>query len=314
MYSTVPPRRDDPREPDVGWGVRRAVRLAFPDPASLTRDEAHTARLDVYLTDLLQPYGLALKPGALEPDGQSYGEMAEALIELAVPAAEGVDLLVLAYAIPDIAPGRATTTYLSHVCPGGPMAFAISDQGTAAAFTGLRLIREYARSGGLRQPAPGGPRLGAGGRRPRLGLLVPGGDGRRPPGARPRHGTGLRTGPGRPAAAVRRGLPHPGPGPGRARRLGLHRGRRRDRGDGGRQPARLRARQPAAPRAGRRLGLRHSDHDPRRAGQHPAGDRADRVPPAGPPRRRGRHRARRERGRGAGRGQHLRQPHPGGPR
>src|SRR5260221_10540095 len=151
MYSTVPPRRDDPREPDVGWGVRRAVRLAFPDPASLTRDEAHTARLDVYLTDLLQPYGLALKPGALEPDGQSYGEMAEALIELAVPAAEGVDLLVLAYAIPDIAPGRATTTYLSHVCPGGPMAFAISDQGTAAAFTGLRLIREYARSGGLRK-------------------------------------------------------------------------------------------------------------------------------------------------------------------
>jgi 4-hydroxymandelate oxidase len=127
------------------------VRLAFPGPSSLAADPVHTARLDVYLTDLLQPHGLALNPGALAPRGQSYGEMAEALIELAVPAGEGVDLLVMAYAIPDITPGRATTTYLSHVCPGRPMAFAISDQGTAAGFTGLRLIREYARSGDYRR-------------------------------------------------------------------------------------------------------------------------------------------------------------------
>jgi 4-hydroxymandelate oxidase len=150
MHTTVPPDAAAVA-PDGRWGLRRAVRLAFPGPASLAFDEAHTARLDTYLTDLLSPYGLALKPGALEPEGQSYGEMAEALIELAVPAGEGVDLLVMAYAIPDIAPGRATTTYLSHVCPGGPMAFAVSDQGTAAGFTGLRLIREYARTGGLRR-------------------------------------------------------------------------------------------------------------------------------------------------------------------
>jgi 4-hydroxymandelate oxidase len=127
------------------------VRLAFPGPASAASDEAHTARLDVYLTDLLQAHGLALNPGSLAPWGQSYGEMAEALIELAVPAGEGVDLLVMAYAIPDITPGRATTTYLTHVCPGRPMSFAISDQGTAAGFTGLRLIREYARGGGFRR-------------------------------------------------------------------------------------------------------------------------------------------------------------------
>ena len=136
---------------DTRWGVRRAVRLTFPNPACIALDEAHGARLDVYLTDLLQQYGLALRPGAPTQGGQSYGEMAEALVELTVPAGEEVDLLVLAYAIPDLTPGRATTTYLSHVCPGGPMAFAISDQGTGAAFTGLRLIQEYARSGGLRR-------------------------------------------------------------------------------------------------------------------------------------------------------------------
>ena len=152
MYTTVPPgARDAPAEPAGRWGIRRAVRLAFPGPSSLAQDRAHTDRLDVYLTDLLQPHGLALNPGALTPRGQSYAEMAEALIELAVPAGEGVDLLVMAYAIPDITPGRATTTYLSHVCPGRPMAFAISDEGTAAGFTGLRLVREYARTGGARR-------------------------------------------------------------------------------------------------------------------------------------------------------------------
>ncbi|MBS2538051.1 alpha-hydroxy-acid oxidizing protein [Catenulispora sp. NF23] len=151
MHTTVPPGNRTAAEPADGWGIRRAVRLAFPGPSSLAQDQAHTARLDVYLTDLLQPHGLALNPGALAPRGQSYGEMAEALIELAVPAGEGVDLLVMAYAIPDITPGRATTTYLSHVCPGKPMAFAVSDEGTAAGFTGLRLIREYERSGDYRR-------------------------------------------------------------------------------------------------------------------------------------------------------------------
>lgn len=152
MYSTVPPRAGgapgDAACSGAGWGLRRAVRLAFPDPAELAGDEVHTGRLDTYLTDLLGQYARGLEPGALEQGGQSYGEMAEALIKMAVPDGESVDLLVLAYAIPDITPGRATATYLSHVCPGRPMAFAVSDQGTAAGFTGLHLIRDYARTGG----------------------------------------------------------------------------------------------------------------------------------------------------------------------
>ncbi|MFC1415667.1 hypothetical protein [Streptacidiphilus cavernicola] len=138
--------------PSADWGIRRAVRLAFPGPAALAADPVHTERLRTYLTDLLRPYRLGLEPGALERGGgQSYGEMAEALIRLAVPAGESVDLLVLAYAVPDITPGRATTTYLSHVCPGAPMAFAVSDQGSAAAFTACRLIHGYAETGGLRR-------------------------------------------------------------------------------------------------------------------------------------------------------------------
>jgi hypothetical protein len=151
MYTSVPPRPGDVPDPGAGWGLRRTVRSAFPESAQLNSNAEHTRRLGVYVADLLRPYGLDLEPGGIERGGQSYGEMAEALIASAVPPGEEVDLLVLAYGIPDITPGRATATYLSEVCPGNPLAFAISDQGAAAAFTGLRLIRDYAATGGLRR-------------------------------------------------------------------------------------------------------------------------------------------------------------------
>jgi 4-hydroxymandelate oxidase len=76
--------------------------------------------------------------------------MAQALIADTVPADAPVDLLILAFAVPDIAPGRATATYLSHVCPGTPVAFAICDQGTATAHTALRIAREYVGGGACR--------------------------------------------------------------------------------------------------------------------------------------------------------------------
>ncbi|SCG33832.1 hypothetical protein GA0070213_10133 [Micromonospora humi] len=94
------------------------------------------SRAGEYLTDLTRPYGLRVDPAA---QGQSYGEMAAELIRTLVPDDEPVDLLMLAFAVHDALPGRATATYLSHVCPGTPMSFALCDQGSAAAFTGLRI-------------------------------------------------------------------------------------------------------------------------------------------------------------------------------
>jgi 4-hydroxymandelate oxidase len=125
---------------DARWGLRRAVSRRYPAPAALAADTGHAARLSTYLTDLLAPHGLALSPRALDPvRGQSYGEMAAALLP-----DSPVDLLVLAYDVPDISPGRAVSTYLTHLCPGSPMSFAVSDQGRAAAFTALSLMRTYA--------------------------------------------------------------------------------------------------------------------------------------------------------------------------
>src|SRR5689334_3534905 len=77
--------------------------------------------------------------------------MAQALIAPAVSADEPVDLLVLAFSIHDLRPGRQTAAYLSHLTPGTPMAFAICDQGSAAAFSGLRIAGEYAASAGVRR-------------------------------------------------------------------------------------------------------------------------------------------------------------------
>src|SRR2546429_4526707 len=119
--------------------------------------------------------------------------MAETVMGMAIAPDDAVDLVVLAYAIPDITPGRATAAYLSHICPGNRLAFAVCDQGVAAAFTGLRLIREYARTGGGR----GGAAVGVGG----------GGGAPPPPGA----GGGPPPAPGR---APARGGPPPAAGRG----------------------------------------------------------------------------------------------------
>ncbi len=183
-FSAVAPRRDaadptsladptdptdladpaDPAEPaDLGdpvladgregpaWGVRAAVRMAFAQPARQAHDAAYAARLDLYMRDMLREHGLDASCDDRDWAGWSYSEMATALIQRAVPAHESVDLLVLAYAIPDVNPGRNMAALLSGNCPGKPLAFGLSDQGVAAPFTALRLIRQYARTAGLRR-------------------------------------------------------------------------------------------------------------------------------------------------------------------
>jgi hypothetical protein len=134
----------------------RTMRGTFTGPAEFLADPATRARIAEYLADMARPYGWDV-PAALfgEPPspalGHSYAEMAQALIGPIVPADEPVDLLVLAFSVHDLRPGRQTAAYLSHVTPGAPMAFAISDQGSAAAFSGLRIARAYASTADVRQ-------------------------------------------------------------------------------------------------------------------------------------------------------------------
>jgi 4-hydroxymandelate oxidase len=142
-----PPRQRDLR-------LVRAVRRAFTGPAEFLADPANRARICEYLADMARPYAREVRAALFrEPPspglGHSYGEMAQKLIESVTSADEPVDLLILAFSIHDLRPGQQTAAYLSHVTPGAPMAFAICDQGSAAAFSGLRIAREYASSAGI---------------------------------------------------------------------------------------------------------------------------------------------------------------------
>jgi hypothetical protein len=121
--------------------ISGAARRVFGEQNDSVRDPAYQA----YLTDMVRPYGLSVHSGALsEGRGQSYGDMAEPLLGQVAPPDQPVDLLVMAFAVPDVTPWRCTASHLSHRCPGRPMAFAVCDSGTTAAFTGLRLIRAQA--------------------------------------------------------------------------------------------------------------------------------------------------------------------------
>lgn len=115
----------------------RVERREFTGPAGFLVDDDHRAGVAEYFADLTRPFGIEADP---EPSGQSYGEMARALVEAVVAADEPVGLLVLAFSMHDLWPGRATATFLSHLCPGTPLSFAICDQGGAAPFTALRVL------------------------------------------------------------------------------------------------------------------------------------------------------------------------------
>lgn len=125
--------------------VSRARWREFPGSSDRA---GHPAFLEL-IGDLVRPYGVPLRPDA--SGGHSYGEMLSGLIGDLLPPARPADVLILGFAVPDMRPERATATFLSHACPGSPLAFTVCDQGCAAGFTALRLARDYAVSGDRRR-------------------------------------------------------------------------------------------------------------------------------------------------------------------
>jgi hypothetical protein len=136
MFVTGPPAAG------TGLALRR---VAHRDDAADSPLAAHPT-LRPYLTDLAATRGLALREEVLGT-GQAYAELAAPVIEAITSAAEPVGLLVLAYGVPDVQPGRNAALHLAAHCPGRPLAFAVCDQGPAAAFTALRLAADYAATG-----------------------------------------------------------------------------------------------------------------------------------------------------------------------
>lgn len=108
--------------------------------------------LRVFTSDLVRPYGLPLREDLLsEGAGHSYEELAAGPLREALAEDEPVDLLILAFDTPDVRPGAPTSLALSRSVPGAPLAFAVCDQGSAAAFTALRLAVAHHRTGTCRR-------------------------------------------------------------------------------------------------------------------------------------------------------------------
>ncbi|WP_051966352.1 hypothetical protein [Kitasatospora mediocidica] len=131
-----------------GLRVTRAIAAGFDgrSEASLHPD------LRTFVGDLVRPYGLPLREDLLsEGSGHDYGQMAEGLLGRALAAGEPADLLIFAFSSPDVRPGAPAALHLSRHCPGQPTAFAVCDQGSAAAFTALRIARAHHRTGGCRR-------------------------------------------------------------------------------------------------------------------------------------------------------------------
>lgn len=137
-----------PPAPGAPLRISRVRSRVFPGASPTNTDPD----LRVFVTDLARPYGAAVYDDLLDKGvGHSYGEMATPLLAEAVADGEPVDLLLLAFAIPDVRPARATALYLTTLCPGTPQAFAVCDQGRAAPFTALRLAGTYTRAGHCRR-------------------------------------------------------------------------------------------------------------------------------------------------------------------
>jgi 4-hydroxymandelate oxidase len=139
MFVTGPPATGA----GSGLRLRRTGHRVFTGPSELAHDPA----LRPYVTDLAGRYGLAVREEVFGA-GQSYAEMARPLVESVTSPDAPVDLLVLAFGVHDVQPGRAIALDLASHCPGAPLAFALCDQGPAVAFTALRTIAAHAAAGG----------------------------------------------------------------------------------------------------------------------------------------------------------------------
>ncbi|MCH0559321.1 hypothetical protein [Streptomyces sp. MUM 16J] len=144
----VTPAADAPDAPEA-IGPARLVDAVSLDIAG-DSPTAFDPDLRVFTGDLVRAHGLPLDEDAFAAGrGQSFAEMGEAAIDALVPADRPVDLLIQVFAAPDVQPGRATSVHLSAHCPGRPFAFALCEQGTAGAFSALRLVPTYLVSGGF---------------------------------------------------------------------------------------------------------------------------------------------------------------------
>lgn len=104
-----------------------------------------TAEDRLYFTDLMASYGMAAPDHLFERPHNSFRDLVAGLLPRLGEWGDRFDLAVLAHTTPDSEAGWPIC-YLLDAVPDAGLAFAISDQGPTASFTGLRLAARSSRT------------------------------------------------------------------------------------------------------------------------------------------------------------------------
>jgi hypothetical protein len=128
------------------------VALALRSGAAVIRRDHHRYRLDEEILEhnraMLGPFGVAVDEDiARSGRNWTYTELAEATLVSAAPEDGTPDLVVVAYALPDLHPLKTVSSHLNHLLGGTARSFAVSEYGLAAPYAALRIASAYARSG-----------------------------------------------------------------------------------------------------------------------------------------------------------------------
>lgn len=111
---------------------------------------------DPYLDDLAALHKLPRSPSSTWPAtgvSRSYGEMAARVLEGCREPLESIELIVLAYANPEILVGEEAGPFLAAAFPATRMVYAVSDQGMLAPFTALKLATSHFRGDNFERAA-----------------------------------------------------------------------------------------------------------------------------------------------------------------
>jgi hypothetical protein len=124
--------------------LRAAAGLVWSQPVPYEPDP----RMSTYHEEMLTPFGVAVDEDRLRT-GTNVGftQLAEAVLREMAPPIANPDLLILAYALPDLHPLKSTSSALNHLLGGGSRSFAVAEQGLRAPFTALRIADAYVRAG-----------------------------------------------------------------------------------------------------------------------------------------------------------------------
>ncbi|MER6301365.1 hypothetical protein ABT247_17610 [Kitasatospora sp. NPDC001539] len=145
--ATAPVRRTHPAGPAALPRLVRAAAYAPPGPGGPYRPQDAREREEFY-AELGAPYGLSFDRDQFAAAGRrTSAQLADGALDALGPltAEDAPQLAVIAYAAPDFEHSELVASCVKRRLPGGPLAFAVSDQGRLAPFSALRAGVEYAR-------------------------------------------------------------------------------------------------------------------------------------------------------------------------